>query len=121
VLLLRNIDARGWELHLRDPLSRSNQIKYLSHGGSFLQSCLAGELDIVKAMVERTQVGLEASSENNLTPLHYAADNGNLPVVQYLCGQGADKEARNEGGETPLHLSVLEGRLVMVQYFEGLN
>jgi ankyrin repeat protein len=25
-----------------------------------------------------------------------------LPVVQYLCEQGADKEARGDGGKTPL-------------------
>ena len=54
------MDARGWELHLREPKSSGNQTKYLPHSGSFLQACQAGELDTVNAMVERTQVDLEA-------------------------------------------------------------
>ena len=63
VLFVRNIDARGWELHLRDPKSSGNQTKYVSHGGSFVPACKAGELDIVKAIVERTQVGMEDTGE----------------------------------------------------------
>ena len=51
MLFVRNIDARGWELHLTDSKSSGNQTKYLSHSGSFIQACQAGEMDIVKAMV----------------------------------------------------------------------
>jgi len=69
VLFVRNIDALGWELHLRDPESSGNQTEYLYHGDSFLQVCKEGELDIVKAMVERTQVELEARDEDGATPL----------------------------------------------------
>ena len=48
VLFVRNIDARGWELQLRDPESSGNQTKYVSYGGSFLKACKARELDIVR-------------------------------------------------------------------------
>ena len=50
VLFVRNIDARGWELHLRDPESGGNQSKYLSHGRSFFEVCEAGELYFVKRL-----------------------------------------------------------------------
>jgi len=53
-LFLRSIDARGWELHLRYPKGSGYQTEYLSHGGSFVQACQAGELDIEKVIVERT-------------------------------------------------------------------
>jgi len=59
VLLVRNIDERGWELHLRDPKSSGNQTKYLAYSDCFLRVCEEGELDIVKAMVERTEVKLD--------------------------------------------------------------
>ena len=111
VLFVRNIDARGWELHLRNPKSSGNQTEYLSHGGSFLQACEAGELDIVKAVDERTQVSLETRGEYGKTPLHSAAVRGHLPVVQYPCEQGGDKEARDVSDWTPLHMAALNGHL----------
>ena len=92
---VRNIDSRGWELHLRDPESGGNHTKYLSHGGSFINECKAGEPEIVKAMVERTQVELDARNEFDMTPLLYAAIKGYLRMVLCLCEQGADKEAKS--------------------------
>ena len=45
-----------------------------------------------------------------------AARKGHLPVVQYLCEQGADKEARDDDGSTPLLWAALNGHLPVVQY-----
>jgi hypothetical protein len=44
------------------------------------------------------------------TPLHLAAEMGHLPVVQYLCEQGANKEAENDLGRTPLLCAVQYGK-----------
>ena len=41
---------------------------------------------------------------------------GHLSVVQYLCEQGADKEARDNVGLTPLHSAASNGQLPVVQY-----
>jgi len=116
VLFVRNIDARGWELLLSDPKSSGNQSKDLSHGDSFVQACQAGEFEIVKAMVERTQVDMEARDRDRMTPLHWAARYGHLSVVQYLCEQGADNEARNMYHNIPLHWAARYGHLPAVQY-----
>ena len=37
-----------------------------------------------------------------MTPLHYAAREGHLSVVEYLVNQKADINAKNYHGETPL-------------------
>jgi len=50
------------------------------------------------------------------TPLHTAAAYGHFPLVQYLCEQGADKEARYDSDKTPLHLAAYEGHLPVVRY-----
>jgi len=119
VLFVKNIDARGCELYLRDPESGGNQTEYLSRSEIFIQACKAGELDIVKAVVERTQVDIEARNEYGNTPLFWAAGNGHIPVVQYLREQGGDKDARNESDRTPLHLAADNGHLPVVQYSKG--
>ena len=67
---MRNVDAQGWELHLRDPYSSGNKAEYLSHDSEFLQGYQVEELDSAKAMVKRTQVDLRARGEYDRTPLH---------------------------------------------------
>ena len=91
---------RGWELHLvlKDHYGKDKH-KSLSHSESFAKVCVDGDLDIVRAMVERTQVDLEARDGVGNTPLHTAARKGHFPVVQCLCEQGADKEARDDDAE----------------------
>ena len=85
----RKIDLpRDWELHLEGPCS-DGKYRPLSHNGSFFYLCKRGkEMDIVRAMVERTQVDLETRQGNWNTPLQIAAKRGHRPVVQYLCEQG---------------------------------
>ena len=107
---------RGWKLHLRDPTIKSAKLEYLSHDRSVFEVCKEGDVDIVKAMLTRTHVDLEARDEYDRTPLHYAALDGHIPVMQYLCEQRADKEARSVARRTPLHLAAQEGHIAVVRY-----
>ena len=112
---------RDWELHLKGPMDDhdDDKPKSLTHSESFNKVCADGDLDIVKAVVEKTQVDLEVEYEYDENqpplPLHNAAENGRLPVVQYLCEQGADKEARDDMADTTA-LAAENGHLPVVQY-----
>ena len=44
----------------------------------------------------------------NWTPLHYAAENGHLSVVEYLVNQKADINAKEKDGKTPLGLASVD-------------
>ena len=72
-LFVTKIDVRGWKLHLRyswneDSESEDNQCELMSHNQSFIEVCQDGDMGVVKAMVERTQVDTE--TKNAITGHH---------------------------------------------------
>ena len=51
-----------------------------------------------------------------MTPLHFAAENGHLSVVEYLVNQKADISAKGKYDLTPLHFAAENGHLSVVEY-----
>jgi len=51
-----------------------------------------------------------------MTPLHYAAQQGHLSVVEYLVNQKADINAKGHYDWTPLHWAAEKGHLSVVEY-----
>ncbi len=62
-----------------------------------------GDLAKVKSLLAKHPELLEARSENEKTPLHFAAQGGHKDVVVFLLVNGADVNAKNVVSETPLH------------------
>ena len=60
-------------------------------------------------------------SQNGFTPLHIASQQGNLDVVKYLVGKGADIKAKNVGGMIPIDLAKTACRSSVVTYFQTLT
>ena len=56
---------------------------------------------------------------DNRVPLLMAAYNGHLPVVQYLCEQGVDKEVRDGNNRTPLDIATGKGQTHVIRYPQG--
>ena len=70
-------------------------------------AALKGDLDQVRALVLRDPSLVNAEKAPNAkTPLHYAAQEGHVPVVAFLLDQGAQVNRPNIAGETPLHYAV---------------
>ncbi len=55
-------------------------------------------------------VDVNAIDDEKLTPLHFAAENGHLEVVNELLKMEADMKARDDIGDTPVHKAAEEGR-----------
>ena len=64
----------------------------------------ADPLDAIKLFVEK---GADVNAVNNTgnSALHYAAQNGNERMVEYLMGKGAKTDIKNKQGRTPVELA----------------
>ena len=54
------------------------------------------------------------------TPLHFAAENGHLSVVEYLVNQKADMNAKDKYNWTPLHYASQNDHLSVVEYLKKI-
>ena len=72
-----------------------------------------GKLDLVKYMVE--EIGAEPDKDG-WTPLHYAATNGHLDVVEYLISKEVDIDAQSPSDTTPLMMAARYGHIKVVKY-----
>jgi hypothetical protein len=51
-----------------------------------------------------------------MTPLHYAADGGNVDIISILLANGADATAVDEEGQTPLMIAEICEHEVLVNF-----
>jgi len=103
VQLTKGIDARGWQLLATPEVYSKFPTEHLSNKTCFHVLCKDGDLDLVQAVLERTTVDINADDGCGNTPLHWAARYCHIPVVQYLCEQGANKNVSSNVGKTALH------------------
>jgi cytohesin len=69
-----------------------------------------GDLAAVQAELDKgVDVDEGDDSWPEMTPLHYAADEGHTEVVELLIANGADVNAKDEEGWTPFHLAAYWG------------
>lgn len=68
-----------------------------------------GDLEKIKGLLKKNPGLLEARSENEKTPLHFATQGGHKEIVGLLIEKGADVNAKNIALETPLHYSAAMG------------
>jgi ankyrin repeat protein len=62
-----------------------------------------GDLDGVKALIEKDPELVDARDKEGRTPLHWACRGVHLDVVKYLVGKGADVNAEDSNKIVPLH------------------
>ena len=78
---------------------------------------LQGQLNVVKYFVEELKVDVDQEEEDDANPLHWAAAEGHVDVIEYLIEAGADKNKKDYNAGTPLQWAAIEGQLEVVKYF----
>lgn len=79
-----------------------------------VEACKEGRLNDVKRLLEDEGSALDPRQrdEDGWTPLHYASQEGHLPVVEYLLEKGCNAGAEaSDNRTTPLHLACGKGHV----------
>ena len=76
-----------------------------------------GDLVKVQTLIEKDPQLLNPKGRlNSMTPLHFAAERDQLPVVKFLVEKGAKLNATDDQDRTPLHKAARQGYLPVVTY-----
>lgn len=80
-------------------------------------ACAQGSLEIVQLMIgeKRDLCKAQILDDQGMVPLHRAAQNNHVTVVNYLLDQGAQVDPRDTQGRTPLFLAASVGGTASVQ------
>jgi len=80
-----------------------------------------GHFSVLKELLKKPDVEIDPLSETGQTPLHLAAEKGNMEIAELLCGKGADPNAKDANSQTPLHLAAKKGSIDTIVYLMTLE
>ncbi len=82
-----------------------------------------GQLSILEALVtsDRDKSTLSAQDAHGMTPLHMAAEAGNLAAVEFLVEAGASLMSKNFMDNMPIHCAVEAEHPEIIKYFLKTN
>lgn len=106
--------AKGDARMVRDAIKRGANTRYRNkEGQSVLHLAVVGaNQDLVKLAIKYLKPDLNWADADGLTPLHYAAGDGNVEVFNILIDAGADGNRKDFEGDTPF--DYLEARGITI-------
>ena len=76
-------------------------------------------LKVVEYLVGELKCDVNSKNNQDITPLHYAAQEGHLEIVRYLVEKKAEIVCYDTSGNTPLHLAARKNHLDVVKFLTG--
>ena len=74
-----------------------------------------GNLELMRVLLDREGIDIEAKDESGTTALSYAVGQGNKAIVELLIRKGAKKDTQNSDGITPLQICIELGHAHLVR------
>ncbi|KAF6772910.1 hypothetical protein AHF37_07517 [Paragonimus kellicotti] len=78
-----------------------------------------GDLEHLQALVDGGVIKIDERDEQGSTPLHKAAGQGQIKIIQWLCENGADPSIRNQLGERPADVARRYGQLAALDLLKS--
>ena len=82
--------------------------------GGLRAAAKAGDLDLVNHFIAEHGADVNRASGSGVTPLHWAADGGDVAIAAALLAAGADVSLTTGSGQTPLHWAANGGHAAVV-------
>ncbi len=88
-------------------------------------ACKAGNLSLVRSIIAKDSSQLQAKTEEGKSPLHMSVGWGQVEIVKYLLGIGADINALNNNDGKPIHVAGSRNQpecaRILVAHGAGIN
>ena len=91
-------------------LSLVLNLAVLAQSQDIFDALRKGDVQAVKALIEKSPQVLDARDGDGMTPLHHAAMGGNADLINCLVDKGAKLELKNAEAKTPLLLAAMRDR-----------
>ncbi|AYU80222.1 Ankyrin repeats (many copies)/Ankyrin repeats (3 copies)/Ankyrin repeat [Leishmania donovani] len=75
----------------------------------------AGDLDLLKAYLDKNPSDVDARDEQGRTAVHMAAANGHMPILEMLFQFNPQPNVPNDEGNTALHFAALNNRVAAAE------
>lgn len=75
----------------------------------------AGDVEKLEKLIDENPSLIGKKDEDGDTPLHLAAEEGQVKIAKLLISKGAKINGKSKSKETPIHLAVEKGHLEMVR------
>jgi ankyrin repeat protein len=109
---MRRAYGRGWVIALAFAVAPA--FAGVSGGASLVDMAKANNRPAAIALIDQ-HVNVKTPESDGTTPLHWAAHNGDVVLVDRLLQAGADAKAKNQFGATPLSEAAFLGNLTIME------
>jgi ankyrin repeat protein len=104
---------------VKDILSAA-KVKWKAEQPLLLEAIKQGDTEKVRSLLEQGVPANQLTHDKSSSPLHLAAEIGNVDIIKILCRSGA-KNRTNRKKVTPLDMAIANGRLPAVICLLGLG
>ena len=112
IVAIRDKSTKVVDLLLSNPSINVN-LSNKSGENALMMACFDGDLNTAQKMVLERKALV---NKPGWSPIHYAATNGHLKIVQFLMANGAQVNALSPSETTPLMMAIGSGNEELIKY-----